>query len=224
MPKSRGRAGGELCTSRCPGPQGPGRTPPKHYLDCPCVLRQTRPARELFGSSQILCAAADNGRPDALVAPRRAPRGRTATWRNPPMPGRGSGGLAAHLRLHVVDDGVGWRVHLVDLAHMVGDLGDQLFIRAGSSLPTAGVIGIPSPELGHLAPPWIFLCEFEHPAVVGGGQLLCRNQSYRHALAREPRVGQLPSARARPGARRARGAGPSPSRFESACSMDWTPR
>lgn len=223
MPKSRGRAGGELCTSRCPGPQGPGRTPPSTTWTAP-VCSDRRGLRgnysevlRFFAELPITGARTRSWRPGGR-------HGRTAAWRNPPMPGRGSGGLAAHLRLHVVDDGVGWRVHLVDLAHMLGDLGDQLFIRAGSSLPTAGVIGIPSPELGHLAPPWIFLCEFEHPAVVGGGQLLCRNQSYRHALTREPRVGQLPSARARPGARRARGAGPSPSRFESACSMDWTPR
>lgn len=208
-----------------PRATGPGSNAHlKHYLDCPCVLRQTRPALELFGSSQILFGACRTRAPGrARGAPGRAPRDRAASWRSPPMPGKGPVELPAHLRLHVVDDGVGGRVHLVDLAHMVGDLGDQLFLSAGSSLPTAGVIGIPSPELGHLAPPWIFLW-VRTPCRRGRRASCCRNQSYRHAPHREPRVGQLPSARARPGARRARGAGPSPSRFDSACSMDWTPR
>jgi hypothetical protein len=36
---------------------------------------------------------------------------------------------------------------------MVGDLGHKLFFRIGSTLPTAGVVGISSPELvRHAAP------------------------------------------------------------------------
>ena len=57
--------------------------------------------------------------------------------------------LPADLRLDEVHDRVGGCLHLVHLAHVIGDLAHQLFISTGFGLPTAGVVGIPSPELRH---------------------------------------------------------------------------